>query len=328
MNVAIVKLSSVGDVVHALPVAAALRSRFPHGRVSWVVERREAALLQGNPDLDDVIRVDTRRWRRLQALTSMGGVIARLSRSRYDVAVDLQGNVKSGVLTAVTGAPLRIGLTAFSCREPLNALFTNRRVQPPASARHIVDQLLSLLAPLGGPAGSPMFRLPSEPAAEAAAGAFLTGHGLTEEDRIVVLNPGAGRADKRWPVARFGELARRLHLEVGATVIVAWGPSEMDQARSITAAAPAALLAPPTNLEGLVALLRRVRVMVAADTGPLHLAAALGARCVGLYGPTDPARNGPYGRGHRILHGPDRTMGSLTTDPVVGAVAELLDERR
>jgi heptosyltransferase-1 len=315
----------VGDVVHALPVAAALRARFPQGRVTWVVERREAALLRGNPDLDDVVQVDTRSWRRLQELTSIRDVLGRLRRARFDVAVDLQGLLKTGLLTAATGARIRIGLTAFRCREPVNVLFTNRRVEPPASARHIVDQLLSLLAPLGGSMGPPTFRLPSAPTAEEAAEAFFMGHGLKVGGRVVVLNPGAGRANKRWPVSRFLELARRLRVEAGATV-VAWGPAELDQARAIAEGAGAALLAPPTDLDGLLAVLRRVRVVVAADTGPLHMAAALGIPCVGLYGPTDPERNGPYGPGHRILHATDRTMGSLTADPVVRAVAELLDE--
>jgi len=327
MNVAIVKLSSVGDVVHALPVAAALRTRFPHGRVTWVVERREATLVEGNPDLDDVVRVDTRNWRRLRELTSLRDALGRLRRARFDVAVDLQGNVKSGLLTAATGARVRIGFAALRCREPANALFTNRRVEPPPSARHVVDQLLSLLAPLGGPTGPPMFWLPSPPAAEAAAEAFFVGHGLKAADRVVVLNPGAGRPDKRWPLARFIELARRLRLAVGATVVVAWGPSEREQAHAIAEGA-GALLAPPTSLDGLLALLRRVSVVVASDTGPLHMAAAVGVPCVGLYGPTDPSRNGPYGPGHRILHAPDRTMGALTADPVVSAVVELLDERR
>ncbi len=327
MNVAIVKLSSVGDVVHALPVAAALRTRFPHGRITWVVERREAVLVEGNPDLDEVVRVDTRSWRRLQELTTIPDVLGRLRRARFDVAVDLQGNVKSGLLTVATGARVRIGFTALRCREPANALFTNRRVEPPASARHVVDQLLSLLAPFGGTTGSPTFWLPSSPAAERAAETFFVGHGLKEMDRIVVLNPGAGRADKRWPLARFIELGRRLRLEMGATVVVAWGPSEFDHARALAEGA-GALLAPPTSLEGLLALLRRISVMVAADTGPLHMAAALGIPCVGLYGPTDPARNGPYGPGHRTLHAPEGTMDSLTADTVARVVLDLVDERR
>src|SRR5206468_1512527 len=156
-----------------------------------------------------------------------------LRAARLDVAIDLQGLVKSGVITAATGAPLRIGFTAAHCRERLNVLFTNRRVAPPPAARHVVDRYLSLVEPLGV------------------------------------------------------------------------------RARAI--------LAPPTNLDEQLAVLRRASVIVAADTGPLHLAAALGTRCVGLYGPTAAERNGPYGRGHRALQSPDRTMASLGVDAVLRA---------
>jgi lipopolysaccharide heptosyltransferase I len=326
MNVAIVKLSSLGDVVHALPVAAALRAQFAQARITWVVERREAALLRGNPSLDEVMTVDTRRWRRLRDLEGMGAALRRLRRGRFDVAVDLQGNLKSGLFTVATGARLRIGFAASRAREPLNALFTNRRVVPPAAARHIVDQLLALLAPLGGDPLPAAFWLPSDAEAEAAAESFLAAHGLRGEGRLVVLSPGAGRADKHWPVAHFAALVRRLRAETGAGVLVVWGPSELDRARAI-GEGTAAVLAPPTNLDALLALLRRAQVMVAADTGPLHMAAALGRACVGLYGPTDPARNGPYGGGHRIVRATEGAMISLPVDPVVSAVAELLDRR-
>jgi heptosyltransferase-1 len=143
----------------------------------------------------------------------------------------------------------------------------------------------------------------------------------------VVLGPGAGREDKRWPVAGFAELARRLGSEAGAQVLVLWGPAELDRARSIAERADA-VLAPPTDLHGLLAFLRRARVMVAADTGPLHMAAALGRPCVGLYGPTDPVRNGPYGAGHRVVRARGGDMGSLPAEPVLTAVAELLEGPR
>jgi len=138
VNVAIVKLSSLGDVAHALPVAAALRREFPRGHLTWVVERREAALLLGNPAIDEVAIADTRGWRRLpgaragaHTARAIGALLRQLRRRRFDVALDLQGNLKSGVLTAATGAALRIGFAARRCREPLNAPFTNRRVEPP-----------------------------------------------------------------------------------------------------------------------------------------------------------------------------------------------------
>lgn len=334
MNVAIVKLSSLGDVVHALPVAAALRARLPEARLTWLVERREAGLLRGHPALDEVLPVDTRGWRQVRdwaglraVARAVGAVLGRLRDGRLDVAIDLQGNLKSGVLTAATRAPLRVGFSARRCREPLNALFTNRRVTPPASARHIVEQQLALLAPLGIHEPEPTFALPIDAAAESAVADFFAAAGLKARERLVVVNPGAGRTAKQWPVAHFAALARRLAGEAGATVLVVWGPSERERAEGIVAGArPAtAVLAPATDLAALTAILRRASVVVGSDTGPLHLAAALGVPCVGLYGPTDPARNGPYGAGHRALRSADARMSSLAPDGVLSAVGALLE---
>jgi lipopolysaccharide heptosyltransferase I len=329
VNVAIVKLSSLGDIVHALPVAAALRQTLPHGHLTWVVEHHEAALLRGNPAIDEVAVADTRGWRRLSgrgahAVRAVGTLLRQFRHRGFDVAVDLQGNLKSGVLTAATGAALRIGFTARRCREPINALFTNRRIEPPLTARHVVDQHLALLGPLGVEPGKATFWLPRDAAADAAMGRALGGYGLSPATGLVVLHPGAGRAAKRWASGRFTELARRLRAATGTAVLVLWGPAERSHAEAI-ARESGALLAPPTDLPALLALLRRTRVMVAADTGPLHLAAALDVACVGLYGPTDPARTGPYGSGHRVVCGDRGAMASLPVEPVLAAVAELLN---
>jgi len=334
VNIAIVKLSSIGDVVHALPVASALRAALPQARLTWIVERREAAVLRGNPALAEIVAVDTRRWRRARwplSLAETAGALVALRRhlriAHFDVAVDLQGLVKSGVITKATRAPLRIGFAASQCREPLNTLFTNRRVTPPASARHIVDRYLALVEPLGVGAGAVEFPLPTDAAAEARIDEFLAGAGLKPRDRLVVLNPGAGRVDKRWSSARFRTLARRLVDEASAPVLVTWGPNELGEARAIADGGPAGrlALAPPTNLDELLAVLRRASVVVAGDTGPLHLAAALGRTCVGLYGPTSAERNGPYGPAASALQSADGTMAALHVDPVVSAVVEALD---
>lgn len=331
MNIALVKLSSLGDVVHALPAAAALRAQFPNARLAWIVERREAAVLRGNPALDEVVPVDARAWRRARtplAVAEAVGALAELRRhlagARFDVAVDLQGLLKSGVLAAATRAPLRIGFVAARCREPLAAVFTNRRVAPPAAARHVVEQYLALLEPLGVAGARVEFPLPADGAAEARVDDVLAAHGLKPRDRLVVLNPGAGRPDKRWPAGRFRELARRLTAEAGASVLVVWGPQDLALARSVVAGAGEGrvVLAPPTDLDGLIAALRRASVVVAGDTGPLHLAAALGVACVGVYGPTSVERNGPWRQ--RALASPDGRMESLAVAPVLEAVAEAL----
>jgi lipopolysaccharide heptosyltransferase I len=334
MNIALVKLSAIGDVVHALPVAAALHAALPQARLVWIVERREAVVLRGHPALAEIVPVDTRGWRRARtprAVAETAHAVAALRRRlrafRFDVAIDLQGLVKSGVLTAATGAALRIGFAAAHCREGLNALFTNQHVTPPPAARHIVDRYLALLEPLGAGAGAVEFVLPTDEAAEARIDESMMGAGLKPRDRLVVLNPGAGRPDKRWPIERFRALARKLVDEADASVLVTWGPNERDDAYAIVAedASGRASVAPPTSLDELLAVLRRASVVVAADTGPLHLAAGLGTRCVGLYGPTAAERNGPYGPAQRALESPDRTMASLGVEPVFRAVVETLD---
>ena len=333
MRIALVKLSAIGDVVHALPVAAALRAGLPQARLTWVVERREAAVLRGNPALSEIVPIDTRGWRRVRsalAIAEAAGAVVALGRhlraERFDVAIDLQGLVKSGVVTAATRAPLRIGFAAAHCRESTSTLFTNQRVTPPPSARHVVDQYLALLEPLGVRPRSVEFPLPTDAGAEARVDEFVATTGLKPQDRLVVLNPGAGRPDKRWPIARFRDLARSLVDDAGAAVLVIWGPNELDDARAIVDGSPAGRvsLAPPTDLDELLAVLRRASVVVASDTGPLHMAAALGTPCVGLYGPTSAERNGPYGQIHRTLAAPHGVMAALGVEPVRRSVAEIL----
>jgi heptosyltransferase-1 len=332
IRIALIKLSSLGDVVHALPVAATLRARMPEAHLTWIVERREAAVLRDHPALDALVAVDTRRWRRARGLSDLVDVVGavreirrRLRVAAFDVALDLQGLLKSGVLAAATRAPLRIGFAARRCREPLNALFTNRRVEPPDAARHVVDQHLALLAPLHVTEPVREFRLPVDAVAEARADEFLAAAGVKPGRRLVVLNPGAGRADKRWPEGHFRTLAERLTDDAGADVVVVWGPGEEATGRRIAPPGTSrAVLGPPTNLHELVAFLRRANVVVAGDTGPLHLAAALGTPCVGLYGPTSAVRNGPYGSGHRCLQGPAGRVTTIEVDAVVHAVTDLL----
>jgi len=329
-RIALVKLSSLGDVVHALPLAGALKTRFPTTRITWVAERREAALLTRHPALDGVLIADTRGWRRarglggaLTAARALRALAGQLGREGFDVAIDAQGLLKSGMLVALTRAPLRIGFAASLTRE-LSALCTNCRVTPPPEAQHVVDQYLALLGPLGITLPRVEFTLPVDPHAEAAADAFLAQADLKPRDRLVTLLPGAARSDKRWPPARFAELAAHLVGGSGARVLVLWGPGEEADARAIVEGARGAVLGPPTDLGELLAILRRTSVVVGGDTGPLHMAAALGVPCVGLYGPTASSRNGPYGRGHRALQSPDGTLASIPGATVLDAARELL----
>ncbi len=333
MRVAILKLSSLGDVVHALPVASALRRHFPDSHLTWVVEARVAALLADHPDLDSVISVDTRRWRRLiwtlagmrEIRRNLVHVIRRLRLGRFEVVLDLQGLLKSGFLAACTGAPRRVGFAFRYLREPLNALFTNCRVAPPPEAVHVVEQYLALLEPLGVRDRRPVFNIPASHGAERRIDAFFAGQHLTSRDRLVALNPGTGRQEKRWPVTHWRRLAERLELEGGFRPLLLWGPGEEALITTVSRGLPtASLLAPSTTLCDLAVLLRRVTLVVAGDTGPLHLAAAVGTPCLGLYGPTSPERNGPYGRHCGSLRSPEGVMASLQPDAVFRAVMELL----
>jgi lipopolysaccharide heptosyltransferase I len=336
VNIALVKLSALGDVVHALPVAAALRDRWPSARLTWIVEGRLVPLLDRHPALDDVIAVDTRTWRRARRPAAMTAVahdvldlFRRLRTSGFDVALDLQGLVKSGVLVRATCAPVRIGFApGWRPETRLNACFTNRHVMPPASAHHVVDQYLALLAPLGSaPAAQARFDLPIDAGADDVVDRFFRASGVTRAERVVLVNPGAGRDEKLWPPARFAELGRAIVDEGLGRIVVGWGPGEHERAQSIVdgIGCGRALLAPATDLVTLIALLRRATVVVSGDSGPLHLAAAIGVPCVGLYGPTSALRNGPYGPSHRTLEGADGTMAAIETAAVLVAVRDRLD---
>jgi lipopolysaccharide heptosyltransferase I len=297
--------------------------------VTWLAEAREATLLRDHPAVDEVIVADTRGWRRERAgLTAMREAleVARGLRARaFDVAIDLQGLMKSGFLTALTRAPRRIGFAGPFRREWPSGIFTNERVRPGAGAAHVVDQYLALLAPLGVAPTPVEFRIPRDGTAEARADDILREAGIKPHDRLVLLNAGAGRAEKRWPVAGYRELARRLTDEAAARVVVLWGPGEDDDARTIAATAAGALMAPPTTLRELAALVRRARLLIAGDTGPIHIAAAVGTPCLGLYGPTSGLRNGPYGPGHRVLQAPDGRMTSIAVPVAMAAATALLE---
>ena len=142
----------------------------------------------------------------------------------------------------------------------------------------------------------------------------------------MLINPGAARADKRWPAESFRAVARRIADESDVRVVVVWGPGEEADARAIVAGATGAFVAPPTTLRDLIALARRAALMIAGDTGPLHLAAAVGTRCVGLYGPTAGVRNGPYGRGHRVLQSQDGRLASISVTAVLDAASRILED--
>jgi heptosyltransferase I len=287
VRVLIVRLSAIGDVVHTLPVLAALHAA--GHEVSWLVEPAASSLLAGQSLLSGlVIGPSARRFRLGRALRT-----ARVLRERrFDVALDLQGLWKSAAWARLSGAARAIGLARHARREGASALLMHEGVPVPEEATHVIDQNLSVLRALGVDAvGRREFPLPPSPDAAAHIAAELESRAIGE---LAILNPGGGWANKLWPPESFGLLAHRLR-EIGLTPLVTWGPGEQQLAeRVVTASRGTAQMAFPTTLLEYAELARRARVVVAADTGPLHLACAVGTPVVALFGPTDPARNGPF----------------------------------
>lgn len=291
-RILIVRTSAIGDVVHGLPVLNALREAMPEAFLAWAVEGRAADLLRGHRALDEIVPV-RRGW--LKSPGEVWRLRRRLRGLRFDVALDLQGLTKSALVAWLSGAPRRIGFDGRDGRE-LSRWLNNERVLP--TARHVVDRNLELLRALGVRPAQVRFDLPESPPDRAAVERALASLGLT--GAFAVINPGAGWPSKLWPPARFAGVARHLAARWALPALVVWaGDEERGWAEQIVAqAAGAARLAPPTSLAELAALARRAAIFVGSDTGPLHLAAAVGTPCVGLYGPMPAERNGPYGPAH------------------------------
>ena len=287
-DVLLVRLSAIGDVVHTLPVAAALKRR--NWRVSWIVEPAARSLLEGNPAVTQVVAAPpARAWR----LGAVRAAAAELRRTRREAALDLQGLWKSAGWARLAGAGRAIGYAPRWRREPLSSVLLTEQVLLGPEAVHVIDKNLALLRTVGISAlGLREFPLPPTQAMAARVADGLKADGVGGD--YVVLNPGGGWASKLWPAEFFGRVAAGLR-ERGLVPLVSWGPGEEKLADRVVAASEgAARRAFPTTLLEYVELARRARLVVAADTGPLHLACAAGAPVVGIFGPTDPARNGPW----------------------------------
>ncbi len=304
----IVRLSALGDVIHALPMAAALKEAFPDAFVGWAAEKGVKPLLAGNPAVDTFILLDTKAWRRRGFFPVLGDAVASFRELRsfsFDTALDAQGLIKSGLIALLSGARERIGFERKHCREGLSSLFTNRHVAPPAGHHHIVEKNLALLAPLGIKPASPRFPLPSFRAYRLMVDTFLRRSGLGVAKPLIALHPGAGWPTKRWGEEKFARLGDALALRTGAQIIITWGPGDEGAAsrvNSLMASEPR--LAPALTLPQLACLLEHCLMFIGGDTGPLHLAAAMGVPVLGIYGPTTPWRNGPFGVEHALLYRP------------------------
>jgi heptosyltransferase I len=290
-RVCLIKPSSLGDVVNALPVLAALRDLWPGARISWVINRGLRGLLDGHPLLDEVIPFDRSRARPTPGgLVTTGRFLAGLRRRRFDLTIDLQGLLRSGIMTAATGAPVRVGLA--DAREGA-AWFYTHKVPAPARA-HAVDRLVTIARAFGAGVDPPRFVVAMTEADRRWARATLAG---VPAPRLVV-NLGARWPTKRWPPAHFAEIARRAAITRGAGLVAVGAAEDRPAVAAFREAVqPLAVLdlCGRTTLPQLAALAVEADLVLSNDTGPLHLATAAGARVVGLYTCTDPHENGPYG---------------------------------
>jgi lipopolysaccharide heptosyltransferase I len=293
-RVLIVKLGALGDIVHAIPVAAALRRAFPAVRIDWLVSAKHREILDLVPVIDRRLVINDPSAVGGD-VTSIWAAIRELRRSKYDVALDLQGLLKSAFFARSSGAARVVGFSSRYVRERLARPFYTEVHNPGGGGMyhpdetHVVWTNLGLLEPLGIRVTMPEF--PIEPVESVAA----TEVAERTDGRYALLNPGAAWPTKRWPPARLAAVAAALRAAHGLTSVVLWGPGEEALARDVVASsAGAAMLSPRTSIADLVALSRGAALFVSGDTGPAHIAAAVGTPIVGIYGPTRPSRNGPW----------------------------------
>jgi len=308
----------LGDVIHALPLAA--NARRAGVEVGWVIEPQFAGMLEGNPDLAKVFVADTKGWRKRplapETLREAKSLRDALRAFAPRASLDPQGLWKSAILARAAG-PRVIGFARAWRREPASALLCPLPVTPAADALHVVDQNLALLGPAGIPvvARDPDAQyLADRPHAEADA--FLA----AADRPLVLFHPGAGRLEKAWGEERFAHVARGLIRERRIAPVVSWGPGDERRAERLRSLLPKRAPMPRLDFAGLARVIREASLFVAGDTGPLHLADALGVRTLALFGPTDPARNGPY----RDRNGIVASMHSVSDEKVLERTLQLL----
>jgi len=311
-RILVIKPSSIGDVVHTLPVVSALRRGFPDSFIAWMVEEEAADIVRGNPYLDEILLSGRKRWLRelkqnlpsLSTCREVWGFLRTLRARQFDLVIDLQGLLKSAVPGLLSGASFRLGYS--KAREMSHILLTHR-VLVDDGKMHSVDRYLAILPYLGipVPAQEREFWISISERDEAAASRLLDGHGGSPGQIWIALNAPARWQSKRWPKERFAELGNRLVRHLRAHIVLTGSKGDRVEAEEIASlmGCNVTVAAGETSLKQLCGILKRVDLMVTCDSGPMHIAAAMGTPTVALFGPTDPKRTGPYGTGHKVLQG-------------------------
>jgi|CZKY01.1.fsa_nt_gi heptosyltransferase-1 len=351
----VVRLSAMGDIIHTLPAAAALRQAFPHATLGWLIEERWAELLctlryprsgrrsPQRPLVDRVHAVNTAEWRHapfsFNTWQQMAVGLSQLRGIQYDAVIDFQGAVRSALLARWSGAPIVYG--SAQPRENAASMFYTRKVLLKTNGTHVVEQALALAgaavptaivptAIISTPMAEPQVEFPVDPDAENKIA------GLTADlNDFAILNPGAGWGAKRWPAERYGQVAKELAKD-GLCSLVNYGPGEEELAEAVEAASDGAARKISCSVSELIALTRRARLLIGGDTGPMHLAAALKIPVVAIFGPTNPVRNGPFGTRSIVLRSassmtdhtrhrePEQGLLEITVSEVVAATRKLL----
>ncbi len=299
-RVLICRLSAIGDCVHTIPLAVKVKELWPDCKLTWLVDCVAAQLLEPHPAIDEVIKIErhwvknTKLWKHLRS---------ELRSRNFCLALDPQGVFKSSLLAWLSGAKTRVGFDYSHGRE-LAPMLVNRRVR--RSARHMVDTYLELLSPWQETKlGRAEFQMPIYPEAENIPG-ILQASGIEPDEHFACLTPGAGWVSKLWPVDRYAAVARYIKSKHDLRTLILWsGDSERTMAEEIASlSGDTAVVAPKTSLTELAEVARLAKLFLASDTGPLHIAAAIGAPCVGLFGPTWSDEAGPYGTSNISIQSP------------------------
>ena len=302
MNILIVKLSAVGDVIHTLPSLAALRRLYPEAHITWAVEEAAADIVRNHPDLDRVLVSRRKAWQKAikrgslrEPLRGIRTFIADLRDRDYDVVIDFHGLFKSAVLVLLSRGRRKIGYDSF---QEMSGLFYSEKIREDMS-KHAVDRYLDFPLHLGAVPGKREFRIATGPENKRKVDELLAANGITGP--YIAVNPVAYWETKLWAEDRFAALCDRIGASHGLPVVLTGQPDpSLERIRSLSSG-EVKNLEGRTTLKDLAELYRRSLLLITTDSGPMHLAAAMGTPVVALFGPTDPRRTGPYGPGHQVV---------------------------
>lgn len=300
-NILIIKPSSIGDVIHALPFLKAIRGRYPNAAISWLIKRGIDELIRDNSYLDEIILFERKRWGgfddigyKFKGLTEF---IRELRRKRFDLVIDLQGLFRSGIITYLSGADYRIG---FANAREFSSIFYNYKVSHPPIEMHAVDRYLFIAKELGADITQKDFTI-NIPVKEKI---YIDGLiGKDKKRPLIAVNPSARWETKMWPLKRYAELIDTIAAKLKAQPVLIGSMEDevrINELSSMTKSKPLNLSG-KTSLLQLAALLKKVDLLITNDSGPMHIAAAVGTPVIAIFGPTRPVRTGPYGNGHVVL---------------------------